>query len=96
MIDRDPVTRHERDVTVRQILASQLNKSMVESGAVESVRDDESAKSGPVLRIHSDTCSQRMANMLVANEARLGGLRKAGWQRLVCHKSMFSWYTAEF
>jgi len=38
-------------------------------------------------------CSQEFVNVMVANEAKFE-LRKAGWRRVVCHKSMFKWYEA--
>ncbi len=92
VIDNDPEKRAELDRGVRKFLAHQMERNLVGQGIVESVSDDEDPR-GAVLRLHGDRCSQEFVNVMVANEAKFE-LRKAGWRRIVCHKSMFKWYEA--
>lgn len=93
VIDNDPEKRAELDRGVRKVLAHQMERNLVRQGIVESVSDDEDPK-GAILRFHGDRCSQEFVNAMAANEAKFE-LRKAGWRRIVCHKSMFKWYDAD-
>ncbi len=90
MIENDPEKRAEMERTVREVMAHQLERGFADE--FESVSDDE-ATGGPVLRIHGPACSQQVVNDLALREAKFE-LRKAGWQRIVCHKSMLTWYEA--
>ncbi len=67
VIDHDPEKQRQIAAVARRFLARQMNSNMVREGLVESVDDDETPSSGPVLRVHSDTCNQRMANAIAAN-----------------------------
>lgn len=91
MIENDPEKRAKMERTVREVMAHQLERAFADE--FESVSDDEAA-GGPVLRIHGPGCSQRVVNDLSLKEGKFE-LRKAGWRRIVCHKSMFTWYEAQ-
>lgn len=80
--------------STRTFLARQMERRFIADGMVDSISSDEESSRGPVLRIHGDKCSQAFVNTLVARDD-VFELRKAGWHRIVCHKSFFSWFDAD-
>jgi len=77
---------------VRELMAQQLKREMTADGTIKSIWDDEDPH-GPVLHLRGERCSQAFVDQLVASKAKVT-LRKAGWQRVICHKGMLTSFDA--